>query len=121
MVPLQAFQPPLLTAPSSAVMCRVTVFLALTDPHLVMLAWVLPAYPAPELVKVSVNEWAMKPGAASSASVVRVHRLAVQADEKRWACGVPQESGERVRAKVSAVLGHEVTSPTAIFSFSENR
>ena len=81
MVPLQAFQPPFCTAPLFGVMFSVTVFFTFVDPHLVMSAWVLPAYPDPELVKVIVNGCAAKPGAANSAWVVRVHRFPVQADE----------------------------------------
>ena len=81
MVPLQAFHPPFCTAPLSGVTLRVTVFFTFIDPHLVMSAWVLPAYPDPELLKVIVNGCAAKPGAANSAWVVRVHRFAVHADE----------------------------------------
>src|SRR6516164_1765071 len=62
-------------------MCRVTVFWALTEPHLLTSALVVPAYPDPELVKVIVNGCAVKPGAANSAPVVRVHLFPVQSEE----------------------------------------
>src|SRR5215469_11581051 len=62
-------------------MRRVTVFLTLTEPHLVTSALALPAYPDPELVKVIVNGCAAKPGAANSASVTKVHLFPVQFDE----------------------------------------
>ena len=78
MVPLQAFHPPFWMAPLFALMFRVTVFLTLTDPHLVMSALVLPEYPDPELFKVIVNGCAVKPGAANSALVVRVHLFTLQ-------------------------------------------
>jgi hypothetical protein len=81
MVPLQAFHPPFCTAPRLAEMRRVTVFLTSTEPHLVMSALVLPAYPDPDLVKVIVNRCASKPGAAKSASVVSMHRFPVHAGE----------------------------------------
>src|SRR6516162_10434701 len=62
-------------------MCRVTVLWTLIDPHLVTSALAVPAYPDPELVKIIVNGCAVKPGAANSASVVRVHLFPVQFEE----------------------------------------
>jgi hypothetical protein len=50
MVPVQAFHPPFWTAPLFAVMRRVTAFLTLVEPDLVISALVLSAYPLPELV-----------------------------------------------------------------------
>src|SRR6516164_1524581 len=62
-------------------MCRVTVLWTLIDPHLVTSALAVPPYPDPELVKIIVNGCAVKPGAANSASVVRVHLFPVQFEE----------------------------------------
>lgn len=78
MVPPQELHAPLSTPPLFAAMRRVTVFLTLTDPHIVISAVVEPVYALPVPVKFRVNAAALKPGGAKSTSVFSVHRLAVQ-------------------------------------------